>query len=73
MSRQAKTLADRQAKPLTRLVFGVVTWVVVIIFFIIGRPSWSDLQPGRAVVSAMPNITTNLRCSIPVSSCLFRC
>ena len=33
MSRQKKTLADRQAKPLTKLLLGLLTWVVVIIFF----------------------------------------
>jgi sorbitol/mannitol transport system permease protein len=33
MRRQTRTLADRQAKPLTRLFLGVLTWVVVLIFF----------------------------------------
>jgi sorbitol/mannitol transport system permease protein len=33
MSRPSRTLADRQTKPLTRLVLGVVTWIVVLVFF----------------------------------------
>jgi hypothetical protein len=33
MKQQTKTLADRQAKPLTKLLLGAATWVVVIIFF----------------------------------------
>ena len=33
MKQQTKTLADRQAKPLTKLLLGVLTWVVVVIFF----------------------------------------
>ena len=33
MSKQQKRLADRQAKPLTRLLLGVLAWVIVLIFF----------------------------------------
>jgi sorbitol/mannitol transport system permease protein len=33
MKVQARTLADRQSKPLTRLLLGILTWIVVLIFF----------------------------------------
>src|ERR1700723_1250556 len=33
MRRQTRTLADRQARPLTRLLLGLLTWGIVIIFF----------------------------------------
>jgi sorbitol/mannitol transport system permease protein len=33
MSRQARTVADRQSTPLTRLLLGLLTWIVVLIFF----------------------------------------
>ena len=33
MSRSSRTLADRQTKPLTRLLLGTATWVIVLIFF----------------------------------------
>jgi sorbitol/mannitol transport system permease protein len=33
MKRQQRTVADRQAKPLTKLLLGLLTWVVVLIFF----------------------------------------
>jgi sorbitol/mannitol transport system permease protein len=33
MKGQARTLADRQSKPLTRLLLGILTWIVVLIFF----------------------------------------
>jgi sorbitol/mannitol transport system permease protein len=33
MSRSSRTLADRQSKPLTRLLLGTLTWVIVVIFF----------------------------------------
>ena len=33
MRRQTRTLADRQARPLTRLLLGLLTWIVVLIFF----------------------------------------
>src|SRR5580693_1098333 len=33
MRRQTRTLADRQARPLTRLLLGLLTWGVVLIFF----------------------------------------
>ena len=33
MKTQQRSLADRQAKPLTKLLLGVLTWVIVIIFF----------------------------------------
>ncbi|HUY50011.1 MAG TPA: carbohydrate ABC transporter permease [Streptosporangiaceae bacterium] len=33
MKRQSRTVADRQAKPLTRLVLGLLTWIVVLVFF----------------------------------------
>jgi sorbitol/mannitol transport system permease protein len=33
MSRQKRTVAERQTKPLTRLLLGVLTWVVILIFF----------------------------------------
>ena len=33
MSMPSRTLADRQTKPLTRLLLGVLTWIIVLIFF----------------------------------------
>jgi sorbitol/mannitol transport system permease protein len=33
MKGQRRTVADRQAKPLTRLLLGILTWVVVLVFF----------------------------------------
>ena len=33
MSRSSRTLADRQTKPLTRLLLGTATWIIVLIFF----------------------------------------
>ena len=33
MSRSSRTLADRQTKPLTRLLLGLLTWIIVLIFF----------------------------------------
>jgi sorbitol/mannitol transport system permease protein len=33
MKKQPKSLADRQAKPLTKLLLGAATWLVVLIFF----------------------------------------
>jgi sorbitol/mannitol transport system permease protein len=33
MKRQRRTVADRQARPLTRLLLGLLTWIVVLVFF----------------------------------------
>ena len=33
MKRQTRSLADRQATPLTRLLLGLLTWIVVLVFF----------------------------------------
>lgn len=33
MTREKRTVAERQTKPLTRLLLGVLTWVVVLVFF----------------------------------------
>jgi sorbitol/mannitol transport system permease protein len=33
MKRQTRSLADRQATPLTRLLLGLATWIVVLVFF----------------------------------------
>jgi sorbitol/mannitol transport system permease protein len=33
MSRAQLTVAERQTKPLTRLILGVLTWVIILIFF----------------------------------------
>ena len=33
MSMSSRTVADRQTKPLTRLLLGAATWIIVLIFF----------------------------------------